>query len=207
MAASFQSDSSFIPKSTFERPTESTASAVGLLFVISLMILLISTIIFGGTLLYKSLIYNEINAPCDASGDGVQRCGLKATVERERNNIDQLTIQALERLDKKLDAVGKLVEQHKDLLRVFKLLENSTLPTVGYTSFAYAPKNITLDGQALDFESIAVQSQVFTEAKRNNQLEEFMFSDLDQDQKEKVKFKLTLVINPDLVLATTPITP
>jgi hypothetical protein len=206
MAAAFQSGSSFIPKNSLERPTEATSSSVGLLFVISLMILLISAIVFGGTMLYKSLVYNEINAPCNASGDGAQRCGLRATVDREQRNIDQLTIQALERLDKKLDAVGKLVEQHKDLLRIFKLLESNTLSSVGYTSFAYSPKNITLDGQALGFEDIAVQSQVFTEAKRNNQLQEFMFSDLDQDQKGRVKFKLTLVINPNLVLASTPIT-
>lgn len=205
MAASFQSGPSFIPKSTLERPTESTTSAVGLLFVISLMLFLISAIIFGSTMLYKSLIYNEINATCDATGDGTQSCGLKATVERERHNIDQLTIMALQRLDKKLAAVGKLVEQHKDLLRVFKLLEQNTLPTIGYTSFAYSPKNITLDGKALSFEDIAVQSQVFTEAKRNNQLVEFMFSDLDQDDKGNIKFKLTLVINPELILATTPL--
>lgn len=206
MAASFQPGSSFIPKSTLNRPTESTTSSVGLLFVVSLMLLLISAIVFGGTLLYKSLLFNEINAPCDSSDDGVQRCGLKATVERERRNIDLLTIQALQRLDKKLSAVNVLVEQHKDLLRVFRLLENNTLPTIGYTSFAYSPKNITLDGQALGFEDIAVQSQVFTETKRSNQVQEFMFSDLDQDQQGKVKFKLTLVINPDLVLASVPIT-
>lgn len=206
MPASFQSNSSFIPKSTLERPTESTTSSIGLLFVVSLMLLLISAIVFGGTMLYKSVLSNEINAACNASGDGTQRCGLKATVERERKNIDQLTILALQRLDKKLGAVGKLVEQHKDLLRVFKLLEQNTLPTVAYTSFAYSPKNITLDGQAVGFEDIAVQSQVFTEAKRNNQLEEFMFSDLDQDQKGRVKFKLTLVINPSLILAGTPLT-
>lgn len=209
MAVSFQSGSagsSFIPKSTLERPTESSTSYVGLLFVISLMILLISGIVFGGTMLYKSLIYNEINAPCNESGNGTKSCGLKASVERERHNIDQSTIQALERLNKKLDSVGKLVEQHIDLLRVFKLLEQNTLPSIGYTSFAYSPKNIILDGQAQDFESIAVQSQVFTKAKTDNQLKEFMFSDLDQDQLGKVKFKLTLVINPSLILASTPIT-
>lgn len=205
MAVAFQSGTSFIPKSTLERPTEPSYSSVGLLLVISIMILLISAVVFGGTILYKTVIFNEINAACDSGGDGSEKCGLKASVEREQHNIDQLTILALERLDKKLGAVGKLVEQHKDLLRIFQLLEKNTLPTVGYTSFSYSPKNITLDGQAGSFEDIAVQSQVFTEAKRNNQVQEFMFSDLDQGQNGKVKFKLTLVINPNLVLAGTPI--
>lgn len=207
MATSFQTapSTSFIPKSTLDRPTDSKVSSVGFLFVLSLMALLISAIILGGTMLYRSLLNNEINAPCAAGGDGTSRCGLKATVEREQKNIDQLTIQALERLDKKLSAVGKLVEQHKDLLRVFRLLEQNTLPTISYTTFSYTPKNVTLEGQALTFEDVAVQGQVFTEAKRNNQLQEFMFSDLDQDDSGKVKFKLTLVINPSLILAGTPI--
>lgn len=205
MATTFQTTPSFIPKSTLDRPTDSKVSSIGLLFVISLLVLLISAVILGGTMLYKSLLDNEINAPCSSTGDSSSRCGLKATVEREQKNIDQLTIQALERLDKKLGAVGKLVDQHKDLLRVFRLLESQTLPTIGYSSFAYTPENITLDGQARTFEDVAVQSQVFTEAKRNNQLKEFMFSDLDQDESGKVKFKLTLVINPSLILASTPI--
>ena len=176
-----------------------------ILLVISIILLLISAIIYGGTILYKSVLDNEINASCSGASDGVERCGLKASVERERKRIDQLTIQSLQRLDKKIAAVGQLVDQHKDLLRVFQLLEKNTLPTVGYTSFAYSPKNITLDGRASSFEDIAVQSQVFTEAKRANQIQEFMFSDLDQDQGGKVRFKLTLVINPSLVLAGTPI--
>lgn len=205
MALISQSSSSFIPKSALERPKTGTSQPIGLILVVSIMIFLLSAIVFGGALLYKSLLNNEINTPCGSTEDGEQRCGLKATVERERRNIDQVTIESLERLDRKLSAVGKLVEQHKDLLRVFKLLEKNTLPSVTYTNFNYSAKNIILDGRALGFEDIAVQSEVFTEAKRNNQLQEFMFSDLDQDLDGRVKFKLTLVLNPSVVLAATPL--
>lgn len=207
MATTFQTtpNSSFIPKSTLDRPTDSKVSSVGFLFIVSLMLLIISGLVFGGAALYKSLLANEIDAPCTSLGDGTSRCGLKATVDREQKNIDQRTILALERLDKKLSAVGKLVEQHKDLLRVFRFLEKNTLPTITFTSFSYSPKNITMDGQALSFEDVAVQSQVLTEAKRNNQIQDFIFSDLDQNDTGQVKFKLTLVINPTLILASTPL--
>lgn len=205
MALTPQSQASFIPKSALERPTERTSNSTSLLLVISLVLVMVSGIVLGGALLYKSVLDNEINASCGAAGQGEQRCGLKATVERERRNIDQITIRALQRLDKKLSAVDKLVAQHKDLLRVFRLLEQNTLASVSYSSFSYGEKGMSLNGQAMSYEDVAIQTKIFDEAKRQNQIQEFMFSDLDADDKGLVKFKLTIVINPTLILAQTPI--
>ncbi len=194
------SPTSFIAKQALERPSASPASRpVSLLVVIAILVLFVSGLVFGGALVYRSLLETEITASCTGGG-GVERCGLRATVEREQKNIDQLTIRTLQRLDKKLSLATTLLGSHRSILSIFDLIQKNTIPSVRYSSFSYSPKAIALDGTAASFEDIAVQTGIWNEAKKQNQIESFIFSDLNQGAEDVVTFKLTLVINPSLVL-------
>ena len=199
------SPTSFIGKQALERPNARPAPLpIVPLFVLALIVLFISGIVLGGALAYRSLLTTEITAPCSggSSGDGsVERCGLRATVDRERKNIDEFTTRMLQRLDRKLTLASDLLKTHQSILPVFDLIQKNTLPSVRYSSFNYSPKNITLDGTAGSFEDIAVQTGVWNEAKKQNEIQSFIFSDLNQGSEgETVTFKLTLVINPSLTV-------
>lgn len=195
--------SSFIPKQALEqqeiRPSQ---RPVGLLFVLAFIILLVSGIVLGGSLLYQSLLKAEIEAPCVAGG----RCGLRASVELERKNIDQITIEALRRLDQKLAITDELLKNHNSILALFKLLEKYTLPSVAYTSFNFSEGKVQMDGLATSYEDIAVQTQIWDQAKRGQEVESFIFSDLNRSEgltagSDRVRFKLTIVVTPALILA------
>src|SRR3989344_3929006 len=146
------SATSFIPKQALEKTNLRPVSRpIGLMFVVALFVLFVSGLILGGALLYRSLLTAEISAPC-AGAEGVERCGLRATVEREKKNIDQPTIQKLQRLDKKLGLTENLIKEHAALLALFRLLEQNTLPSIRYTNMSYSTEALTLDGQAGSFE-------------------------------------------------------
>src|SRR3989338_2758018 len=124
------STTSFIPKQALERPgTHAGPRPVGLMFVLALVILFVSGLVLGGALLYRSLLETEIEASC-SGGEGVERCGLRATVAREEKNIDTLTTDKMQRLDKKLKIAEQLMKDHNSLLAVFKLVEQNTLPSI-----------------------------------------------------------------------------
>lgn len=188
---------SFIPKSALTKQERPTPRPTNLLFVIAILIFAISATVFGGAYGYKTILTAEIERPCSPDGTGVERCGLKASVERERQNIDQNTITSLQRLDSKLEIAEKVLIDHQTVLPVFTLLENLTLPTIAYRGFTYSTKGLTMDGKATSYEDIAVQTQIFSANKK--QIQSFIFSDLNLDNEGAVTFKLTVVLDPAVI--------
>src|SRR3989344_2751981 len=169
MAESAQT--SFIPK----RPLDASMTArpkssrsFGLLNVIAFFILLASLIFYGGAWFYKAVLDDEINRPCEPAvcSSQAQRCGLIASLERERHNLDQDTILLFQRLDHKFKIASDILASHIDLLPVFQMLEKLTLPSIYFDSFSFsADKGITMEGKAISYEDIAVQTQIFSEDK------------------------------------------
>ena len=196
-------ETSFIPKrpldaSMIERPKSSRS--FGLLNVIAFFILLASLIFYGGSWFYKKVLTDEINRPCEpaAGNSQVQRCGLIASLERERQNLDQDTILLFQRLDHKFKIASDILDSHLDLLPVFQLLEELTLPSIYYNSFSFnADKGITMEGKAISYEDIAVQTQIFSADK--GRIQSFIFSDLDTDKDGVVIFKLTMILEPAVI--------
>lgn len=188
--------SSFIPKAALTKDQRPKRRAGGLLLTIGVMVLIISALAFGGVYGYRLILQSEINRPCAPDGTGATRCGLKATVERERQNIDQNTITSLQRLDGKLSIAERLIAEHQTILPVYRILEELTLPTISYRSFNYSAKAVSIDGIATSYEDIAVQTQVFSAEKKR--IQSFIFSDLDQNAEGQVVFKLTMVLDPSV---------
>ena len=194
---------SFIPKRPItgtigQRPAMSRS--FGLLNVIAFLILLASLVFYGGSWFYRRVLDDDINKPCGAaiSGDArVERCGLIATVEREQRNLDQNTIVLFQRLDNKFKIASDLLNKHIDILPIFALLEELTLPSIYYDSFSFTGgKGISLGGKAASYEDIAIQTQIL--AGDQGRIQSFIFSDLNTATDGLVTFKLTMILEPSL---------
>lgn len=193
---------SFIPKSSLTpRGAPKSSSSVNLLLAIAVVILIISVVLGGGTFVYKRLLAGEINRPCEEtvnrSGEAVVSCGLRATLEREERALDRHTILELQRLDSKLKAARVLLAEHRDILPVFRVLEELTLSTIQYSKFNYVANALNLEGRASNYEDIAVQAQVF--AADEGRIGNFVFSDLNLDELGNVVFKLKVSVLPSIL--------
>jgi hypothetical protein len=190
---------SFVPKQeSFVKQAPKQVASMGLFVTVSGLILAISLVFFAGAYAYKTILYNEINAPCgQANSAGDQKCGLLASVQIERQNLNPDRLMAYRRLDAKMKIAKDIIEKHNTLIPLFNLLATSTLKTIRYTKFEYNDKNgINLAGIASSYEDIAVQSKIFNQIK---QIKSFMFSDLDLNDKGYVSFKLVLTLDPSII--------
>jgi hypothetical protein len=172
-----QMPTSFIPKRVMDRPERPTARPTGLLLIIAVLILIISLVLWGGTYFYQGFLDKQVK-------------DLEASVESARKALDQPTIVQFQRLDNKLKVAGELLDKHISLVPVLRMLEELTLPTVGYTKFDFKSTSISMEGVAASYEDVAIQAEIFGKDKR---IQSFVFSDLDLDNNGKVIFKLTII--------------
>jgi hypothetical protein len=197
-------NTSFIAKQSLAPNSRPGLQPGGVVLMIAWILLFLSLAVFGGTLAYRSLLTQEIKAPCapTSAGSEVQKCGLVASVGREEKNLDRNTIVLLQRADAKLRLADQLLAQHVDILPVFRLLEEITLPSVSYTKFSYTPNALALEGRALSYEDLAVQSEKYAADKER--VKNAIFSDINLDStRGDVVFKLALTLDPKLVEYTT----
>ncbi|MEA1929885.1 MAG: hypothetical protein U9M92_03350 [Patescibacteria group bacterium] len=198
-----QGQTSFIPKrpesgSLVSRPKR--ARSMGLINIIAGFLLVAALLFYGGSWFYRGVLADEINRPCQVSDladeDRVQRCGLRATVEREQQNLPQNTILLLQRLDHKFKIADDLLGDHLNILPVFAMLEELTLPSIYYDRFDYGAKGLSLSGQAASYEDIAIQTRIFSEDI--GRIESFIFSDLNSNDAGRVTFRLTMILDQAL---------
>lgn len=196
-----ETQTSFIPKTVLSRSAGVMPQTISLSTVVSVLVFILSFALWGGTYAYKRLLDRFINAPCAgtaaASVVSAQSCGLRASIVRARQDLDQATTVYLKRLNDKLLIGQELVNSHRTLLPVFAMLEELTLPSVYYTRFSLVDKTATIEGRASSYEDIAVQTQVF--ARNQGRIKSFIFSDLDLDGFGNVVFKLVLNVEPELI--------
>ncbi len=177
------STTSFIPKRVLDKPERSKRQSSNLLLMISFLLLILSGAFFGGAIFWKSRLNQGV-------------LDLEAAVEREEKNLDRATILVFQNFDSKLRIAKDLLAEHNTILPAIKMLEELTLPTVGYTRFSYSEDSLVIDGQATKYEDIAVQSDIFTKDERR--IKSFIFSDLDLDREGNVIFKLTIIPESDI---------
>ncbi|MBI2097580.1 MAG: hypothetical protein HYT46_01435 [Candidatus Vogelbacteria bacterium] len=192
MAADIQS--SFIPKQVLTKEPRPRREPLGLFFLLSLVVLVVALLFFGGVYVYRATLDSEINRNCPSANPGaIEGCGLLASIEVRRQSLDQALILKIERLDKLLKRAVAILNNHRTLLPVFRLLEAETLQTVRYSSFSQTGPGLTLRGSAKNYEGIALQSIIFSEDRR---VADFIFSDLNIDSAGRVSFNLKLDLAP-----------
>lgn len=177
----------FIPKKPIVQATVSssipTSKPVGIVFVISLLIFVISLAIGGGVYAYKSYLQKDID-------------DLSVSLDKVQKNLDPNAIKEFSVMDKRLRNSEILLNQHEVIFPVFKVLSTTTLPTVRYTkmdvSFNEAGDlDVALSGESDGYRSIALQSQALA---RNADLQDTIFSNFVVTPKGRVSFDLSFTV-------------
>lgn len=189
---------SFIPKQSLVQSPVPVREPISLVSTVCFLIMIISGLLAGGAYLYEKWLHNEINRECPSPSQTETRgCGLIASLNKEREALDEGLLTEFKRLATKLNVATLLLSKHVTILPMLDLISDLTLETVRYTSFDYNDTSIAITGVARSYEDIAVQSKVFDGEKM---ITGFIFSDLNLDGQGNVVFKL--VINIDRRLLT-----
>lgn len=179
-------ENSFIPKKNFsDKKNLNSYRSFFLLvavFVFSLMVL-----VSIGVFFYKSFLKDEIS-------------NKNIILEREKGNLELDLIQKISRFDKKLAIATTLLENHLTLVPLFDFLEENTLKEVMYEEFSFENSKgvyfLRLSGKALDYSSVALQSDIFGESK---DLIEPIFSDLGVNNEGRVVFSVEMKVDPKMI--------
>lgn len=189
MAQEFQT--SFIPKKTFDvgaPPAASSKSSIGgLISFIAFLMLLIAVVGSVGVFLYERFLISSIESK-------------KASLEKARAAFEPELIRELSRLDAKLRISQSLLDSHVAPSGILDLLEDLTLQTVRFTNLGYTigeqGVQLSLQGEALSFSSVALQSDEFGKSRS---LMNPVFSGLTLDDRGNVKFTVSVLVDPKVI--------
>jgi len=171
---------SFVPKKPIvEKDKKNKSTMSSLFFVISFVIFALTLAGAGGVYFYKKYVEKSINQK-------------KQYLEESKQAFEPSLIRKLKELDERIQASRRLLNNHIAPSAIFSTLEVNTLKTISFKSVEYRYKEsspkINMTGEALGFNSVALQSDVFGE-------EDFfqtpIFSDLGVNNKGRVSFNFS----------------
>lgn len=177
----------FIPKKPLVQTPVSSGTPVsrpvGIVFVISLIIFIISIMMGAGVFLYKSYLEKEV-------------ADLVVKLEKLQENIDPNAIREFSLMDKRLKNAETLINQHAVISPLFSVLRSTTLPTVRYSKFdgtfgENRDLQVTMSGESDSYRSIALQSQTLA---KNANLKNTIFSNFVVTPKGRVAFDVSFSI-------------
>lgn len=176
-------------------PTSS--GGIGILFIISVLFFVTALVGAGGTLLYEKILVKSI-------------ADKEVSLKREKEALGLSTIDDLRRLDSRFNQSAKLLATHVAPSAIFQFLSGKTLENVQFTSFDYhlqpnGSADLTLNGVADSFASVALQSDQFNAA--NKVLKDVIFSNVNTDQTAKVVFSVKAMVAPALFLYGNAVVP
>ncbi len=179
---------SFIPKKPVIHERTEAKRPIGLLAVFSGLVLVSVLVAYGGVYFYKNSLTQSIQSKQKA-------------LELARNRFEPGRLSELKTLDRRIKAAGSILENHVSPSPIFKILEDTTMKTIRYTSFSYELKEnktvfVKLTGEANGYRSIALQSDLLSE---NKDILDPVFSNLALDTKGNVLFDLTFSVDSGLV--------
>jgi len=187
---------SFIPKQPAVKSRPATKrEGGGLFFVGSIFLLVVAGLFYGGIFGYQSILASQINRSCPSDDPrNIDGCGLKESIEKVSNSIDQNLLVRFKRVDAKLNAADMLVGRHVTINGFLNDLSGNVLHTIRFTNFEFKGDEILMAGVAEGYDDIALQSDVFAEDRG---VLGFIFSDLNLDDEGKVVFNLSLSLDPE----------
>jgi len=177
----------FIPKkpivSQSSQSSAPVSKPVGILFVVSVIIFIMSLVTAGGMYGYKVYLEKQV-------------VDLSNSLNLVQKNLDPNTIKEFTVMDKRLRNSETLLNQHIVTSPLFTMLGVTTLPTVRYTkmdmSFNEAGNlAVTMSGESDGYRSIALQSQALSQ---NANLSDTIFSNFTVTPKGRVSFDVAFTI-------------
>ncbi len=128
--------------------------------------------------------------------------GKKAEVASLRKSFSEGDIESIKGLEKRLNAVQALLNQHIAPSKVFDALEAKTETNAQISSFKYdrlpsGKVQVKLEGKAATFNTVALQEQELTNEKTFEQ-GSVVFSDLNVAAADKGKVGVTFTVSGNL---------
>ena len=191
MEPNFQT--SFIPKKPMVEERATTGRSVGFFTIISIFILFTVLLATGGLYFYRGIVINNI-------------ADKNKSLTLAKNSFEPSKITELQLLDKRLRAASEILSNHVAVTPIFQALSAITMKTVRYTKFSYvigtdkkAQILIQMSGQAVDYSSVALQSDLFNTKDEAKNFINPVFSNLTLDDKGNVLFDLQFSVDPSFV--------
>ncbi len=180
-----QFKTSFIPKESLTQKKRSK-KPVNLLTMGTLIIFFGTILIAVGIFLYGEYLKVSITNKEDQ-------------LSRARGAFEPALIQELTRVDERIEATGKILDQHTAMSLFFEFLESNTLESVRFNEFLLTTMDsdrylLNMSGSAASFASVALQSDVFGESEI---VTGPVFSNLDLDRFGNVSFNVNAFVSVD----------
>jgi hypothetical protein len=142
-----------------------------------------------GMYFYKGMVKTEIQ-------------GLEQQLAGAEGSIDKQTISEMSQFGQKLKIIKGVVVKHQVVSNFLTGLASSTVSSVYFSGFNYgdaSDKNLTvvLNGKALNYASIALQEEVFSQNKYFKSVD---FSDLTLAKGGLVSFEVKIVVDPKIAI-------
>jgi hypothetical protein len=173
---------SFIPKTRLTEPVYRRKS-LGIGFLISFLLLLVSCGLLGGAYLYKQSLQKSVN-------DDI------ASLELARKTLESTLIDQLSRLNFSIDAAKILVGQHNAASEIFKIISDSTLGDVRFLNFDFKTVGpnpvVDMKGEASSYTNVAIQAKLFGQSDSVSQVS---ISNFNLKEGGKVDFSIKIVFN------------
>lgn len=177
----------------------------GLFVSLSVLVFVISILIFGGVWGYTLFVEREIE-------------DMEVQLEEQRQQFQPAEIAEYKRFDDRLNVAASILNDHVALSEIFSLLEEITLPSVSYTSFNFSKDaiaatqtevegeivetpaserlSVVIEGEARTFEDIALQAEEF---KKNQFIRNSNFSTFQLNDTGMIGFTINATLDPSLV--------
>ena len=190
MEGKFQT--SFIPKKPLTPKTQRLDGGISILSLLAGLMLAVSIALAAGVFLYEAYLTKDIVAK-------------KASFKANEEAFDPNSVTTYSTLNRRITVSQALLSKHIAPSSIFDVIDQATLKTVRFMDFNFAYVNdkkvgLTMKGQAVNYNSVAKQSDVFSENPTSQFIHNPIFADLDLDAKGNVTFSFTGDIDAQKIL-------
>jgi hypothetical protein len=193
METKFQT--SFIPKKPVVEERRNNSS-ISLFLLLSIIVFLVSLGLGGWVFIQKDLLIKNIAAAEDV-------------IKSNKEAFELDTIESMIRLDSRIKIAKGLLANHVSISPIFSFLEDKTLKSVRFKTFAFssagkdesgaASIKLTMTGQARDFKTIALQAEEFGNINYRNIIKSPVFTDLNLTSDGSVSFSASMLVVPSFL--------
>ncbi len=178
---------SFIPKKPIAGNSASSGGT-SFLTIISLFIFFVALLATAGTFFYEKHLEEQASL-------------VQEELKKKSETFNEASIEQLIALDKRIESAKQILAKHTVLTPLFELIGDSMLQTVRFSDLNYVSDTngkitLTARGQAVNYDSIAFQSDVISQKRF---IKNPVFSDLNLDQSGNVGFNFNATVDPQLL--------
>ncbi len=180
---------SFIPKKPLVSTQEVShrGSTISFFSLISIVIFVVSLAGAGGVYAWSRILTQ-------------QEITNQETLKKARDAFDPSLILELKKVSNRLTLSKQVLSSHIALSEFFKIVEAMTLKSVRFKNFSFSHTDkeirVTMSGEAENFSSIALQSDVLGKSK---DITDPIISNLALETNGNVSFEFTGTIDPKLL--------